>query len=206
MPKVTVWDGYKYQLIDENEVTDGWDDIQGPAANAVKDPAVLITEAFADTPWMTVFMSTGTNNNLLSFTYQMQHTWDMKTPVKPHMHVVPMVAPPGDRVVRVTGGWAWTQVNGVTPLNAGWTTFTVDTTIKTTDALRQIIIPLATVPPPTTAQTSDILLLWVQRLGLNAADTYNTVKTPGTGTANLAVLSVDCHYFKSRNGSVGEFA
>jgi hypothetical protein len=198
MAQMVVWDGYKQVLLNETEVSDGWDD--------VKDPAVLITEAFADTPWMAVFQSTGTNNNLLSFTYQMQHSWDMKTPVKPHMHVIPMVAPPADRVVRMTGAWAWSQVNAVTPLNVGWTTFTVDRTITAADAMRELIIPLATVPPLAVPATSDILLLWVQRLGLNAADTYNTVKTPGTATANLAVISVDCHYFKSRNGSVGEFA
>jgi hypothetical protein len=109
--------------------------------------------------------------------------------------------------VFIEGAYAWTQVGTVTPLNVGWTTFSNTITIAPTDYLKERIVPLVTVPPLSPPAASDVLLIWARRSGTNLADTYSTNKVlPGNNSSNLCIVSFDCHIYKSRSGTQGEFA
>jgi hypothetical protein len=184
-------------------VTGVWDDVQGPITQA-GGAAALTYEAYRDTAFFTYFMRNNQDDTLF-LTYQMPHSWDPTTSVKPHMHVIPMVDPASTEVVRITGKYAWAQVGVELPADTSWTAFTVDTNIGTTDAFKEKIIGLATVSPPASPRESNVLVLWVRRPGSSdAADTYSTGKADGTAAANLCVLSIDTHYQKQKLGSFDE--
>jgi hypothetical protein len=49
------------------------------------------------------------------------------------------------------------------------------------------------------------LCVFFERNGTNALDTYTTSKASGTASANLGLLSFDCHYQGQKIGSLTEF-
>jgi hypothetical protein len=180
-----------------------WDDVQGPVTQAGGISA-LTFEAYRDTGFFTYFMRHNQDDTIY-LTYQMPHSWDPSTSVRPHMHVIPMADPASTEVVRVTGKYAWAQVGVELPADASWTSFTVDTNIATGDVHKKKIISLAVIAPPSNPKESNVLCLWVKRPGLSdAADTYSTGKGSGTAAANLCILSVDTHFQKQKLGSLTE--
>ncbi len=173
-----------------------WDDAQGSIGQGAGTAALTI-EAYRDTPFLMWFMRHD-QNDALNFVYQLPHRWNHATPVIPHLHVQPMANPVATQVVRVNGIYAWTRPDyAAAPLPAlsGWTTFgPIDTPIAPGDVYVQKIISLGSVAPPSWARGSTCLLIWFRRFGLDAGDTYTTNKTPGTGAANLGLISSDVHY------------
>jgi hypothetical protein len=73
----------------------------------------------------------------------------------------------------------------------------VDLTVNPGDGNKHLATYIATVAPPANAEESAILLVYLKREGSDAADTYS---------GNLAVLSVDTHYQKSKLGTEEELS
>ncbi len=69
------------------------------------------------------------------------------------------------------------------------------------EAYQQFIVSLGELTPPVWARESPILLIWVQRSGLDGADTYTTSKDHGLAAANVGLLSADVHYRINKIGS-----
>lgn len=202
MPTVMVWDGYKYQPAQEQAIGGGWDDVQGPVGQA-GGAAALTFEAYSTTNYNMYFMRHDQNDTLY-LEYQMPHSWD-KTQVRPHIHLIPMVSPVANQNIYFEGEYAWMQAGKTAPV-APWTAFNATFTVTPTMGLENHVVSLAVVQPAADAQESDILLVWVRRAGLNVLDTYTTTKPGGgTGAANVAVVSIDCHFRKDKSGTEQEF-
>jgi hypothetical protein len=118
-----------------------------------------------------------------------------------------MADPATPQNVYMIGQYAWldVQMGNQLPANAGWTTFNVTTAINPGDVFKEKIISLPAIIPPVGALESALLLLYVQRNGLNVLDTYTTAKSGGTAAANLGLLSFDCHVQIEKVGSIQEF-
>lgn len=175
-----------------------WDDLQIPAQNGTGGTALSVV-AFRDTPANLLAFADNALNKI-TFTGQMPHSWDPATAVHPHIHWIPLVTPGGTRSVVFLGQYVWARSNVMIPPNAGWTAFAVQATITAADAYKALITELAIVPPPTTAEASDILLIVLSRDGAHPSDDYTD------GANNVGLLSVDIHYQKkSLNGTVTEY-
>lgn len=196
-----IWDGYSYQVVDEADIGGGWDDVQGPIGQAGGATA-LTFEAFDITNYQTYFMRHDQNDTLY-LEYQMPHSWS-RTAVRPHLHFVPMVSPVANQDIYFEGEYAWMQANAVVPV-APWIAFNATFTVTPTMGMTNRVISLAIVQPPANAHESDILLMWVRRSGLNVLDTYTTAKLNGQPAANVAVISLDCHFQKDKSGTIIEF-
>jgi hypothetical protein len=181
-----------------------WDDVPCRVAQAGGSSA-LTQEAFRDTAFFAYFMRHD-QDDVLHLEWQMPHSWDPTTSVKPHIHLVPMVNPASPQNIRFTGKYVWAQVGVAIPADASWTAFTVDHTVGTTDEFKQFVVGLATVAPPSNPQESNLLMMWLMRPGSSdAADTYTTSKAgAGTNAANVMVASVDAHFQKVKAGTVPE--
>jgi hypothetical protein len=180
-----------------------WDDVPCRAAQAGGTSA-LTQEAYRDSVFQAYFFQHN-QDDTLHLEWQMPHTWDPTTSVKPHIHIIPMVNPAAAQNIRFTGKYVWSQVGAETPADASWTPFTVDHEVGTADQFKQAVVALATVAPPTTPKESNILLMWLRRPGSSdAADTYDTAKVLGTAQANVMVVSIDTHFQKVKLGTVPE--
>jgi hypothetical protein len=181
-----------------------WDDLLGPAASALKD-AAIVTEAFADTAFTANFYVYD-QDDAICWTLQTSHRWDRTTSLYFHLHIVPMATPLATQNIRFDGQYAWAHYGTAVPLNVGWTTIpaiTVPVTVN--DGMKAMIVPLVTIPPPSPAFESDILLIRVRRPGLtDALDTYHTSKTGGSVKANVCILSGDAHFQVNKDGTATE--
>lgn len=186
----------------ERTVESGWIDIPCRIEQA-GGAAALTFEAYRDTEFDAYFMRHDQNDKL-SLEWQMPHGWDLQA-VRPHLHIEPQVNPASPQVIRFSGKYAWSRRGAATPADAAWTAFTVDHTVETTDAFIQRTVSLAVVAPPASPAPSDILMMWVKRLGLDAADTYTTSKASGTAQANLKISSIDAHVHVNKTGTLTEF-
>ena len=176
-----------------------WNDIQGPVQEGTGASALTI-EAYRDTPFR-MYFTQHNQADQLHFTYQMSHDWD-GTAVKPHMHIIPMSS--GSGLIHFAGQYAWVQVNGAAlPANASWTPFTGSLSVTPADQYIERIISFGEVQPLANPKASDILCIEVERVP--ATDTYETSKSPGTAAANVAIVSVDCHYRIGKLGTTNEF-
>lgn len=181
-----------------------WGDLRGSAAQG-KASAALTLEAYRDTAFQMYFFRHD-QDDTLDFEFQMPHRWRKDTAVRPHLHVVPMVAPAADENCYFTGYYTWAPFSfSPIPLLAGWTTFTATLTVTPTDAFRHMIVTLGTFNPPANPTESTMLLIHVVRAGTNLLDTYDTNKVGGTVAANLGLLSADVHYRKEHFGSITEY-
>lgn len=169
-----------------------WNDLQGSVSEGAAG-AALTFAAFRDTPFKFASFRDAQSDEL-HMTFQMNHTWKPGTPVRPHVHVIPLAAATG--VVRFTGYYAWALFGQEAPALSGWTAFTVDHSILAAEVNKLDIIGLAEITPPADAVESDCLLVYLKRDGGAGADTY---------AGNLAVVSVDCHYQGTKLGSDAEF-
>ena len=182
-----------------------WDDVQGPASAALIGASAPTNEAYRDTTARMTFMRHD-QDDTITITYQLPHRWIPNTEVRVHLHYIPMVTPAADEVAYLEYSYAWGHPNAELPAAASWTTGNVSLTIPSSGA--NTFFHKATslfVDTPTGASESSFLIVRFSRLGTNGADTYTTAKATGTAAANLAILSVDCHYQSGKEGSVSEF-
>jgi hypothetical protein len=184
-----------------------WDDLQANIAQG-QGAAALTQEAFGITGHQMYFMSNAQNDEL-HYDFQMPHSWDPTTDVHVHMHVLPCADPTSDQVVHITGAYHWTKVGELVPTGT-WTQYTGTLTVRSgsQDFLKQRVISLATVAPPTSASESNILMFSIKRTGGTSPDTYTTAKPASVGStnaANLGVLGVDVHFRKNKIGTDLEF-
>jgi hypothetical protein len=169
-----------------------WNDLQGSVSEGAAG-AALTFAAFRDTPFKLASFRDAQSDEL-HMTFQMSHGWKPGTPVRPHIHVIPLAAATG--TVRLTGYYAWALYGQETPALVGWTAFTVDHSILAAEVNKLDILALADITPPDSAAESDCLLVYVKRDGGAGADTY---------AGNLAVVSLDCHYQIEKDGTDAEF-
>ncbi len=181
---------------------DRWDDLiafidQGTG------PAALTYEGYRDTGYFMRFFRHNQDDNIF-MTYQMPHTWDNTTSIRPHMHLIPMASGSGD--VKMDYVYSWSIVgSGTLPAAAGWISGSVTASYTPADQYVQRVMSFGTIVPPANAGDSSILVFKVERPGSSdAADTYQTNKTGGTTSANVGVLFFDLHYQKIKAGSVTE--
>ena len=201
MSTVMVWDGYKYQPAPEQAIGGGWDDVQGPVGQA-GGASALTFEAYSTTNY-NMYLMRHDQNDTLYLEYQMPHSWD-RTQVRPHIHIIPMANPAVSENIYFEGEYAWMQAGKAAPV-APWTAFNSTFTVTPGMGLTNRVLLLVQVQPPADPQESDILLLWVRRAGKNVLDTYTTGKAVGLAAANMAVVSIDCHFRKDKSGTEQEF-
>lgn len=185
----------------------GWNDLLG-GVSAGLGAAALTTEVYRDTPLLMAFFRAN-QNDALSFIYQMSHQWQPGTVVRPHVHVVPMADPAATQNVYIVGQYAWASPTRVLPANAGWTTFAITFAINPGDAFKVKVIDTTNatgITPPAGIDESDMLCVYFSRQGTDPLDTYSTAKSGGTASANLGLVSFDCHYQGQKIGSLVEFA
>jgi hypothetical protein len=187
-----------------HESTEAWDDLLGPAASGLKD-AGMVTEAFADTAFTATFWEYD-RDDAICWTLQTSHRWDRTTSLYFHVHIVPMANPATAQVIRFDGSYAWASYGQTVPSNSGWTAIpAVSHTVNPGDGMKATIVPLVTIAPPALVLESDILLIRVRRPGnSDAADTYQTSKSPGSAKANVCILSGDAHYRVNKRGTLTE--
>lgn len=183
----------------------GWNDLLGGVEQGAGASA-LTHEVFRDTPFLMSFFRANQNDSL-SFSYQMSHGWLPGTTVHPHVHVIPMANPAVAQNVYMIGQYAWIDVgSGKLPANAGWTVMPPTVlTINPGEDFEEKIISLPAIVPPAAMKESAILLFYIQRNGANVLDTYTTAKVGGTASANLGLLSFDCHIQVEKSGTQEEF-
>lgn len=169
-----------------------WDDLQGSVAEG-SGGAALTFAAFRDTPFKFASFRDAQNDEL-HMTYQMPHSWEPGTEVRPHIHVIPLAAANGTVVLE--GQYVWVPSFGEAAANAGWTTFRVEHDILAAEANVLDIISLFQSTAPATVSESGILLVYVKRSGGDGADDY---------AGDLAVVSIDCHFQRAKMGTIPEF-
>lgn len=163
----------------------------------------MTVEAFRNTSYLMSFFRHNADVDL-SFEFQMPHTWDPRTSVRPHLHVVPMANGSGN--VRITGHYHWAVPDTAIPVLASWTPFETTTAFVAGDQYQEKFIALGTFAPPAGASESAVLMLFVQRPGSSdGADTYSTNKDHGTAAANLGLLAADLHYQPHKAGTINEY-
>lgn len=179
-----------------------WDDLQGDVSQGTA-AAALTYEVYRDTPFFMYFFRHNQSDSL-SMRYQFPHGVHLTTAVVPHLHLIPMVSPGGTpQNLRLIGRYTWSSGGAAVPANASWTTFgPINVPIAAGDEFVPKLVDLATVTAPASMKGSDHLLVFCQRDGTNIGDTYNTGKVGGTALANVALLSLDCHYRKATRGSL----
>jgi hypothetical protein len=177
-----------------------WDDLQGDIAEGVGG-AAWTYEAFRDTPFK-MFFSRHNQDDELNLRYQFSHEWDYTTDIFPHLHILPMADPAAPESIRFSGAYAWTRpFNAAIPAVAGWTTFQIDVAVPPGSVYVQRIAPIGAVTPPAWVRESSLFLWHVKREGTNVADTYDTDKDHGLGSANLGLLSADIHFQHNKHAT-----
>ncbi len=177
----------------------GWDDIQGGIATGV-GATLLANDAFSNTPFRLLCFR-HTQDDSLSFTYQMPHRWQPGTVVRPHLHYLPLADPAVAQNIRFAGQYVWVPAGTPLGANAVWTPFTIDAPVLPGDINQHKIAALPLITPPATAIESSVLCVFWIRNGLSGADTYTTNKASGTLAANVGLLSADCHVQVAKGGT-----
>lgn len=179
-----------------------WDDMMGDISEGVGTGA-LTYEAWEGTPAVGYpnhkrFYFRHNQPDELSFRFQFSHQWLRGSSVYPHMHITPCADPAAPQEMTVRGYYYWTVEGVVTPPINLWTPFEVSEPILPGDAKKPRLFGLGSIAPPANAMESSILKIVLARV---VGDTYTTNKTWGTGAANVALDSVDCHYRKNKIGT-----
>lgn len=178
-----------------------WDDLSAVIAEGT-GPAALTYEAYRDTGFFMRFFRHNQNDNIF-MTYQMPHSWDPTTAVRPHMHMIPMAS--GSGIVNFNFAYSWLKVNSGT-LGAGstWITGSLTSSLTPSDQYMQKIASFDVITPPSGAVESILLVFKVER-STTASDTYSTGKDHGTAAANVGILYFDLHFQKIKAGTVIPF-
>lgn len=170
-----------------------WDDLPGSESQGAAG-AALTYAAFRDTPFK-LFAFRDAQSDELHLRFQMPHSWAPDTAVKFHIHFVPLTDPAAAQVAHFEGQYVWVILSEEIPADAGWTTFSLDFGVEAGDVNRQKVAAFFEATPPDNATESAILLVYVKRVGGDAADTY---------AGNLAVLSLDVHMQRVKLGTLDE--
>lgn len=179
-----------------------WDDMMGDISEGVGTGA-LTYEAWEGTPTIGYpnhkqYYFRHNQPDELSFRFQFSHQWLRGSSVYPHMHITPCADPAAPQVMTVRGYYYWTVEGVVIPTINLWTPFEVSETIAPGDAKKPRLLGIGSIAPPANAKESSILKVVLARV---VGDTYTTNKGWGTGAANVALDSVDCHYRKNKIGT-----
>jgi hypothetical protein len=179
-----------------------WTDLYFDARTGDRNQAALTVEEYRDTPQLKGFVRHDRDNEL-HLDYQMPHEW-AGTAVNLHVHLIPMANGSGDAYFSgqyVVGG------NGdELPANASWTPISAAITLTAAEQYKKQYRGIATLAAPASPGASDVYSVYLQREGLNVADTYTTNKDHGTGAANVCIESVDIHYQRLLMGSEEPFS
>lgn len=176
-----------------------WDDFHGVLSEGT-GPASLTYEAYRDTGFFMKFFRYNQSDSIFTV-YQMPHTWDYTSNIRPHMHCIPMAAVGGN--VAFTYVYTWTVYGDEFPPASGWVTGSIITTFAASEQFKHKSINFGTIIPPANAAESTMLVMKVERTP--SLDTYSGSKDTGTAAANLAILDFDVHYQKLKAGSIIEW-
>ncbi len=169
-----------------------WNDLQGSVVEGAAG-ASLTFAAFRDTPFKFASFRDAQNDEL-HMVYQMPHSWDPGTQVRPHIHVIPLAAATGTVVLE--GQYLWVATFAEATANTTWTTFRVEHDILAAEVNKLDIISLFQSTAPAAVSESGLLLVYLKRSGSDGADDY---------AGNLAVASIDCHVQQVKIGTIPEF-
>lgn len=179
-----------------------WDDLYAFIDEGT-GPAQLTYEAYRDTGFYMRFYRHNQDDETF-VRFQMPHSWDPLTNVRPHMHVIPCAS--GSGVVKFNYAYTWSLVHGGFSGSAGWISGSVTASYTPANQYNQEIISLGTIPPPAGSEESAMLVFKIERPGASdAADTYTASKPDGTAAANLGILFIDLHHQKIKAGTTVEF-
>lgn len=177
---------------------DRWDD-HIAVAHEGTGPAALTYEAYRDTGFFMRFFRHNQRDNIF-MVYQMPHEWNNGA-IRPHMHCIPMAS--GSGTVALDYAFTWSRVGGQLSGSAGWTSGSMTHSFTPADQYNQTIVNFGLhTPPAGCAVDSVIFVIKVERNTTD--DSYETDKDHGTPAANLALVSFDLHYQKSKAGSTTE--
>jgi hypothetical protein len=176
---------------------DRWEDWHGEPHEGT-GPAALTYEAYRNTGFMMQFFRSNQRDSLFT-AFQMSHTWDVGSGVRPHMHVIPMASGSGDTIF--TYAYAWAAYGDLFPPATGWVSGSVTSSWTPDDQYRHKVISFGAVAAPTGSQESMILVFKCER----QSDSYTSSKDHGTASANLAMLDLDLHYLRIKAGSLNEW-
>ena len=177
--------------------TGRWEDWHGVPHEGT-GPAELSYETYRNTGFYMTFFRHN-QRDALFVVYQMSHTWDVGSSVRPHMHVIPMANVSGSTIFSFA--YAWAAVGDTFPPSSGWFSGSVTSSWSPDDQYKHKIIGFGTVTAPTSSAESTILVFKCER----QADTYSGSKDHGTPAANLALLDLDVHYQRYQAGSINEW-
>jgi hypothetical protein len=193
------------QSFDEAVFDDRWDDVQGFFDEGT-GAAALTFEEFRNTGFKMLFLRNNQNDELYMH-FQMPHSWNTGSSVRPHLHLVPM-ADVGLNVTRsVEFGYSYSFNSSGTPIGdeGSWLSGSCRWLVSSSMLYSEHIVPFGMIAPPLNARPSSVLLVRFIRSGSSAADDYTESKDHGTGAANIGLLHFDVHVQKIRAGTVTEY-
>lgn len=178
-----------------------WRDLQGDISQGA-NLAALIYEPYRDTSFNMYFMQHNQPDHL-SMRYQFQHDRVPGTPIRPHMHFIPMAAGTGNFVLDYK--YVFASVDDEVPAAIEWTSTQLTRPITLDEQYKHVVFDFGIFTPQADVLASTMLLVDITRNV--AADTYETSKVGGTPSANIGLLSLDVHYQSSvsKNGTDIEF-
>jgi hypothetical protein len=94
----------------------------------------------------------------------------------------------------------------IDPAQARWVRFETLRQVNPEDAFRVLEVDLSGgvgIQPPLDLLESDLLLVFVERIGTDPRDTYRTLKPGGITSANLALAAFDVHFQACKMGTAG---
>jgi hypothetical protein len=179
-----------------------WDDLGAYNEIFIGDAGVTeLFQTYRDTDILLRYFMSDRDHKMV-MTYQMPHSWDPSTSIKPHLHYIPMAA--GNGSVKLNYAYAWANNGYEFPGNVGWTSGSITFVVSQSMQYTSHIASIATLVPPAAAHESSILMMKVQRVGSDPQDTYKALNDDGS-TGNISILYFDVHYQKIKAGTVKEF-
>jgi hypothetical protein len=181
-----------------------WTDLVVSAISADRGGDQLTIEEYRDTPMLKPFLRHD-RDSFLCIEYQMPHEW-AQTGVRLHAHLIPMAAASG--TCQWVGQSSFGGQGDVVPGNSGWTQFRKGEFFYATDQYKKSYRGVVHIDAPAAPGNSDVLSVYLRRAGTSGSDTYTGNKTDPVGTtaaANVCIESLDIHYQRLQEGSVGEF-
>ena len=174
-----------------------WEDWHGEPHEGT-GPDALTYEAYRDTGFYMKFFRHN-QRDVLFTVFQMSHTWDVGSSVRPHMHVIPMSS--GSGAVIFNYSYAWAAVGDQFPPATGWTSGSMSASWTPADQYCHKVMNFGTITASTSSAESTMLVFKCER----QSDSYTTGKDHGTAAANLAMLDIDLHYQRMQAGSINEW-
>lgn len=192
-----------------------WTDVLPTFVSSGKGNTSLTTQVAPDAASLSEYEHFRSNADArLSLRFQFPHSWKLRSQVRPHLHLMPCTneaGSPEDVIGNVVFNFyfAWTDLPSGQPLPnfALWTHVKVVTPITVADQYTEIIVSPGLHYPPVWAGVSANMHCVMQRPGSSDGDdTYEAANPVGLATANIAVVSADCHALVQQTGSQIELA